>query len=208
MCIQHAITPYPDDSRDSTGAAPRDKKRRKLTRRQCDCGLQFCHKGDIQTALDQLNCHELMEFKQVYPSENPLTHLQRKHYAFRKNVEFHLKIPVDLVQTGKRYYIHSFHWPIVLVHLKRRSSSLLNAKCIKSIEDQQRLMFGITNESLAESCNTYGNIARGILAGVMLSMAEKFDLHQQVQAPVASRNDIMAYIQTISSERSQRHNIR
>ena len=108
---KHAVTPYPDDSRDSTGD-PRDKKRRKLTRRQCDCGLEFCHKGDIQTALNQLNCHELMEFKQVYPSDNLLTHAQRKHYAFRKSVEFQLKIPVDLVQTGRRYYIHSFHWPI------------------------------------------------------------------------------------------------
>lgn len=34
------------------------------------------------------------------------------------------------------------------------------------------------------------------------------DLHLQVQAPVASRTDIMAFIQTVSSARSQRHSIR
>jgi hypothetical protein len=147
---KHAIAQYPDDSRDSTDV-PRDKKRQKLSPRKFDCGLRFCHKGDIQTALDKLNCHELMDFKQVSPSDNPLTHAQRKNYAFRRSIEIQLKIPVDQVhQTGKRYHIHAFHWPIVLIQERRKSSALLNAKCIKNIEDQQRLMFGITNRSLAE----------------------------------------------------------
>jgi hypothetical protein len=61
---------------------------------------------------------------------------------------------------------------------------------------------------LDEDCNKYGNLARDVLAGLMLSATEKSDLSQHVQAPVASLNDIMAYIQTISSERSQRRNIR
>ncbi|KAI2509075.1 hypothetical protein MHU86_5323 [Fragilaria crotonensis] len=199
---QHAITPYPESH-----SAPRDK-RRKLTYRQCDCGLQFCQKGDIQATLEELNCHELLEFKQVYACNNPSTHNQRKHFAFRKSVEFHLKIPLDLVQTGKRYYIHKFHWPIVLVQKRFATTSLLNAKCIKNIEDQQRLLYGITNEALGESRNTYGNLARDVLVGLTLSRDEMLDLHLQVQAPVASRNDIIACIQTLSSERSQRHNIR
>jgi hypothetical protein len=158
--------------------------------------------------LDEFNCQELMEFKQVYACNNPLTHIQRKHFAFRKSVEFHLKIPLDLVQAGKQYYIHKFHWPIVLVRKRLATTSLLNAKCIKSIEDQQRLLYGITNEALRECRNKYGNLARDVLAGLTLSRDEILDLHLQVQAPVASRNDVIAYIQSVSSERSQRHNIR
>jgi hypothetical protein len=105
----HAITPHSDGI-----GAPSDDKRQKLVHRQCDCGLQFCNKGDIQVTLHELNCHELLEFKQVYAcSNNPLTHIQRKHFAFRKSVEFHLKIPFNLVQAGKRYYIHKFHWPVM-----------------------------------------------------------------------------------------------
>jgi hypothetical protein len=96
-----------------------------------------------------------MEFKQVYACNNPLTHIQRKHFAFRKSVEFHLKIPLDLVQAGKQYYIHKFHWPIVLVRKRLATTSLLNAKCIKSIEDQQRLLYGITNEALRECRNSH-----------------------------------------------------
>ena len=88
---KHAISPDPD----SNGAP--SEKRQKLVYRQCDCGLQFCKKGDIQATLDEFNCQELMEFKQVYACNNPLTHIQRKHFAFRKSVEFHLKIPLDLV---------------------------------------------------------------------------------------------------------------
>ncbi|KAI2494046.1 hypothetical protein MHU86_20489 [Fragilaria crotonensis] len=129
-------------------------------------------KGDIQATLEELNCHELLEFKQVYACNNPSTHNQRKHFAFRKSVEFHLKIPLDLVQTGKRYYIHKFHWPIVLVQKRFATTSLLNAKCIKNIEDQQRLLYGITNEALGESRNTYGNLARDVLVGLTLSRDE------------------------------------
>jgi hypothetical protein len=200
---KHAITPYPDSNVAPSG------KRTKLLYRQCDCGLQFCQKGDIQATLNELNCHELLELKQVYTAcNNPSTHIQRKHFAFRKSVEFHLKIPPLLAQTRKRYYIHTFHWPIALVRMKLATTSLLTAKCIKSIEDQQRLLFGITNESLGECRNTYGNLARDVLVGLTLSRDETLDLHLQVQAPVASRNDIIAYIQTISSERSQRHDIR
>ena len=200
---KHAITLHPD----SNGAP--SEKRQNLIYRQCDCGLQFCKKGDIQATLDGLNCQELMKFKQVYAAcNNPLTHIQRKHFAFRKSVEYHLKIPLDLVQTGKRYYIHKFHWPIVLVRKQLATTSLLNAKFIKNIEDQQRLLFGITNKALRECRNTYGNLARDVVAGLTLSREEMLDLHLQVQAPVVSRNDIIAYIQTVSSERSQRHNMR
>jgi hypothetical protein len=146
-----AITPYPDSNVAPSG------KRRKLLYRQCDCGLQFCKKGDIQATLNELNCHELLELKQVYTAScnNPSTHIQRKHFAFRKSVEFHLKIPPLLAKTGrKRYYIHTFHWPIVLVRKKLASTSLLTAKCIKSIGDQQRLLFGITNEYYCPSEST------------------------------------------------------
>ena len=203
---RNSITPYSD----SNHAAPRTRgKRQKRICRQCDCGLQFCQKGDIQERLDEVNCQELMEFKQVYAcNSSPSTHIQRKHFAFRKSVEFHLKIPLHLVKTGKRYYIHKFHWPIVLVQMQIASTSLLNAKCVKNIEDQQRLLFGITNESLGEYRNTYGNLVRDVLVGITLSRDETLDLHLQVQAPVASRNDIIAYIQAISSERSMRHTIR
>ena len=71
-----------------------------------------------------------MEFKQVYPSDKTLTHAQRKHYAFRKSVKFQLKIPVDLVQTGKRYYIHSFHWPIILI--QQDYSFVTKGTCIQT----------------------------------------------------------------------------
>ncbi len=46
------------------------------------------------------------------------------------------------------------------------------------------------------------------LVGITLSRDETLDLHLQVQAPVASRNDIIAYIQTISSEWSKQYTIR
>jgi hypothetical protein len=51
---KHAISPDPD----SNGAP--SEKRQKLVYRQCDCGLQFCKKGDIQATLDEFNCQELM----------------------------------------------------------------------------------------------------------------------------------------------------
>ena len=201
---KHAITPHSD----SIGG-PSEKRQKVVHPRQCDCGLQFCHKGDIQATLHELNCRELLEFKQVYACSNhPLTHIQRKHFAFRKSVEFHLKIPFNLVQAGKRYYIHKFHWPIMLLRKLLASTSLLTATCIKDIEDQQRLLFGITNEALRESRNTYENVARDVLVDIKLSRDEMMDLNLQVQAPVSSRDDIIAYIHKVSSERSQRHVMR
>ena len=64
----HAITPHSDGI-----GAPSDDKRQKLAHRQCDCGLQFCNKGDIQVTLHELNCHELLEFKQVYACTSTCT---------------------------------------------------------------------------------------------------------------------------------------
>lgn len=147
-----------------------------------------------------------MGFKQIYPCHSrPWTSKERKHFAFRKCVEFHLKIPLHLVsQQNHRYCIHKFHWPIVLIQMKIASTSLLNANCIKYIEDQQGQLFGIPNESLRESCNTNGNLVRDFLAetGMNLSSHETLELDMQVQALVASRDDIMAYIETISLERT------
>jgi hypothetical protein len=149
--------------------------------------------------------HDLLEFKQIVATKPKSEHMQRKQYAFRKCLEYHLNIPNSPESNGKKYYIHRYHWPIALLEMELSSSMiLLSSTDISSIHHHQEEEYGITNTSLNDRCNKYKILVGNRIADdTSLSLAEERDLQKHVQAPIATRADILKYISKFS-ERSQR----
>ncbi len=204
--LSQTITPDDGEERNNP------KKSRLLPISKCDCMRGFCQSGEVLKLLEQAGCHNLLEIQSVLPHADPATtYNQRKHVAFRRTLEHHLKIPKDVIRKNKRYSVYKFHWPIPLLRMSMRSTTLLNPKVTETIMSQQ-LSFGITSNSLLENCNTYSFAVRDLInaSGTMLTDMEKVELRYYVQAPIASKDDIEAYVLSLptESDRAVRRNNR
>jgi hypothetical protein len=75
---------------------------------------------------------------------------------------------------------------------------------VSSILIQQQLKYEIINNSLKEDRNTYEFLVKDLVANVTLSPNEASDLPKYVQAPVATRDDILTFINHKTTARSFR----
>lgn len=164
--------------------------------------MAFCKTGEIQTKLADLGLHHLLKFQCITPPQ-PNSKDFRKHFAFRRAAEIQLRIPDHLQLANKRYFIHRFHWPVSLLNLHRKTTTMLNPILTKKIYDDQVDKYGILNQSLGSHRNNYGYLVRDVIEGVELSPMETLDLTFQVQAPVATKDDILFYTSRMSSARAK-----
>ena len=173
---------------------------------KCPCTISFCQNdgNEIRAFLETAGCCELLAPKTVAYVPNPSSHQQRKQYAFRKSVEHHLKIPREVREQNKKYQVFSYHWPTPLLKLKLRNASLLNDVQVKLITEEQQSLYGITSNALREFVNTYEHNVLPFIVSLQLSALEQVDLKCYVQAPVATRDEIMAYATSFVSQRSAR----
>ncbi len=172
---------------------------------KCPCSISYCNSGAVQKLLLDAGCHDMLDPRTVEIVDYPSTHPERKSYALCRSVEHHLSISQDtkkakreaIGKTNKKYYqLHKFHWPASLV-LKTtyRPSRLLNINEVKAIIDDQSREYGITSTSLQDKCNLYSTLISKVIQGTTcLSALEQSDLKCYVQAPVATKDHIKAYI--------------
>ena len=173
---------------------------------KCPCTISFCQNdgNKIRAFLETAGCCELLAPKTVAYVPNPSSHQHRKQYAFRKSVEHHLKIPREVREQNKKYQVFSYHWPTPLLKLKLRNASLLNDVQVKLITEEQQSLYGITSNALREFVNTYKHNILPFIVSLQLLALEQVDLKCYVQAPVATRDEIMAYATSFVSQRLAR----
>jgi hypothetical protein len=118
-----------------------------------------------------------------------------------------LKIPRDVAKTNAQYVVRAYHWPpplleTPLVELHPRITSLLNKKDMEKLNQLGQLR-GVDTAALEEDRNTYGSLTKDERSGVSLSPEEKLDLDFYIQAPIAKKINIVEYINSLLSKRTE-----
>ena len=108
----------------------------------CPCSLPFCQNGEIPDLLATAGCSDLLGRRRVAFIESPTTHKERKLYAFRKCLEFHLMVPKGTIQQKKAYEVSRFHWSLPLLKLNLSTITLLSPATVRDIDKEQTLLIG------------------------------------------------------------------
>ncbi len=139
-------------------------------------------------------------FQCITPPQ-PISKDFRKHFAFRRATEIQLRIPNHLQLANKRFFIQRFHWPVSLLNLHLKPTTMLNPILTKKIYDDQVDKYGILNQSLSSHRNNYGYLVRDLIQGVELSPMETLDPFLNVKDVICTCKAIICSPHTRTKER-------
>ncbi len=145
---------------------PKDTQAPPFTQRKCfrcPCSISYCQSGKIRNVLEATGLNNLRGARRVEYVGAPASHQQRKLYALRKCVKFHLKIADKVIHEKRHYGIPAYHWPISTLEWRRRACSMLNHIEAKILDNKHPPGSFPLSKLFLHNSNNYGRLITCIL---------------------------------------------
>jgi hypothetical protein len=107
-------------------------------------------------------------------------------------------IPKETIALKKSYSIYKFHWSVALLKLNLQMSTLLTPLAAKAINKQMREILGLSGYVFEDNRNLYSSLISSLSNDFTeWSATETADLKCYIQAPIATKVEITAYVQSL-----------